>query len=89
MKPQVALDLVRRFHDSKAIVIRLNHSKLAEAVCSWAGVPQERRRNVAEVCYFSFTVSVIFGIILSNTYLLFCSVSIFYTSSVLSKQGRS
>lgn len=45
---KVALDLVRRFYDSKAIVIRLNHSKLAEAVCSWAGVPQERRQNVAE-----------------------------------------
>ncbi|XP_020151752.1 eIF-2-alpha kinase GCN2 isoform X1 [Aegilops tauschii subsp. strangulata] len=45
---KVALDLVRRFYNSKAIVIRLNHSKLAEAVCSWAGVPQERRQNVAE-----------------------------------------
>ncbi|KQJ83323.1 eIF-2-alpha kinase GCN2 isoform X2 [Brachypodium distachyon] len=45
---KVALDLVRRFYDSKATVIRLNHSKLAEAVCSWAGVPHDRRQNVAE-----------------------------------------
>lgn len=45
---KVALDLGTRFYDSKAVVIRLNHSKLAEAVCSWAGVPQERRQNVAE-----------------------------------------
>ncbi|KAL6650949.1 hypothetical protein ACP70R_009874 [Stipagrostis hirtigluma subsp. patula] len=45
---KVALDLGTRFYDSKALVIRLNHSKLSEAVCSWAGVSQERRRNVAE-----------------------------------------
>ncbi|XP_062226036.1 eIF-2-alpha kinase GCN2 [Phragmites australis] len=45
---KVTLDLGTRFYDSKALVVRLNHSKLAEAVCSWAGVSQERRQNVAE-----------------------------------------
>ncbi|TVU15418.1 hypothetical protein EJB05_38939 [Eragrostis curvula] len=45
---KVVLDLGSRFYDSKALVIRLNDSRLAEAVCSWAGVPQERRQNVAE-----------------------------------------
>ncbi|TKW05167.1 hypothetical protein SEVIR_7G157200v4 [Setaria viridis] len=45
---KVALDLGTRFYDSKALVIRLNHGKLAEAICSWAGVSQERRQNVAE-----------------------------------------
>ncbi|GJN27194.1 hypothetical protein PR202_gb15192 [Eleusine coracana subsp. coracana] len=45
---KVVLDLGSRFYDSKALLIRLNHTRLAEAVCSWAGVPQERRQNVAE-----------------------------------------
>ncbi|KAG8082505.1 hypothetical protein GUJ93_ZPchr0014g47605 [Zizania palustris] len=45
---KVILDVGTHFYDSKTIIIRLNHSKLAEAVCSWAGVPQERRQNVAE-----------------------------------------
>ncbi|PAN38837.1 hypothetical protein PAHAL_7G201600 [Panicum hallii] len=45
---KVALDLGTRFYDPKALVIRLNHGKLAEAICSWAGVPQEQRQNVAE-----------------------------------------
>ncbi|CAN6235470.1 unnamed protein product [Urochloa humidicola] len=45
---KVALDLGTHFYDSKALVIRLNHGKLAEAICSWAGVSQERRQNVAE-----------------------------------------
>uniref|UniRef100_J3LZ61 non-specific serine/threonine protein kinase n=1 Tax=Oryza brachyantha TaxID=4533 RepID=J3LZ61_ORYBR len=45
---KVTLDVGAHFYDRKAIIIRLNHSKLAEAVCSWAGVPQERRQNVAE-----------------------------------------
>uniref|UniRef100_A0A0E0KS85 non-specific serine/threonine protein kinase n=1 Tax=Oryza punctata TaxID=4537 RepID=A0A0E0KS85_ORYPU len=45
---KVTLDVAAHFYDPKAINIRLNHSKLAEAVCSWAGVPQERRQNVAE-----------------------------------------
>nr|CAB3487479.1 unnamed protein product [Digitaria exilis] len=45
---KVTLDLGARFYDYKDLVIRLNHGKLAEAICSWAGVSQERRRNVAE-----------------------------------------
>jgi translation initiation factor 2-alpha kinase 4 len=48
------LDVGAHFYDPKAIIIRLNHSKLAEAVCSWAGVPQEWRQNVAE--FFSSTL---------------------------------
>uniref|UniRef100_A0A0E0H2I8 non-specific serine/threonine protein kinase n=1 Tax=Oryza nivara TaxID=4536 RepID=A0A0E0H2I8_ORYNI len=51
---KVTLDVGAHFYDPKAIIIRLNHSKLAEAVCSWAGVPQERRQNVAE--FFSSTL---------------------------------
>nr|CAB3484962.1 unnamed protein product [Digitaria exilis] len=45
---KVTLDLGARFYDYKDLVIRMNHGKLAEAICSWAGVSQERRRNVAE-----------------------------------------
>eukprot|EP00267_Zea_mays_P050960 XP_020403837.1 eIF-2-alpha kinase GCN2 isoform X3 [Zea mays] len=45
---KVALDLGTRFYDSKTLVIRLNHGKLAEAICSWAGVSQDQRQNVAE-----------------------------------------
>ncbi|KAJ1271678.1 hypothetical protein BS78_06G144600 [Paspalum vaginatum] len=45
---KVALDLGTRFYDSKALTIRLNHGKLSEAICSWAGVPRERRQYVAE-----------------------------------------
>ncbi|KAF2934682.1 hypothetical protein DAI22_04g180900 [Oryza sativa Japonica Group] len=51
---KVTLDVGAHFYDPKAIIIRLNHSKLAEAVCSWAGVPQEWRQNVAE--FFSSTL---------------------------------
>lgn len=45
---KVALDLGTRFYDSKALTIRLNHGRLSEAICSWAGVSQEQRQNVAE-----------------------------------------
>jgi eukaryotic translation initiation factor 2-alpha kinase 4 len=67
----VVLDLGSRFYDYKALVIRLNHSKLAEAVCSWAGVPPERRHNVAEVGSFFLPVSEILTNIFAHTFTFF------------------
>lgn len=81
LQQQVTLDVGAHFYDPKAIIIRLNHSKLAEAVCSWAGVPQERRQNVAEVQYFVSPVPHICGIISADTF-FFCVYQFFSSTLV-------
>lgn len=86
LQQQVTLDVGAHFYDPKAIIIRLNHSKLAEAVCSWAGVPQERQQNVAEVQYFVSPVPHICGIISADTF-FFC-VCISFSLQLLFSIGQ-